>query len=887
MRWFGRALALLLLLALGAWLARLASDEHWLTGTSVSGLSPALMRLAQRGTAYPLATDAWLEFPLLPGGGRLRILTNAQVSMAEAAATADAGLGEREEWTYTVALRLLDRQDRVLARETLILKSRIGLLERADGSLVRAIHQAPGTDAVADGRLVFIADPGQAAERLQLQLLPLSAPLTGVVARAYQREPIPERELRYRWQRQSEEARERLADSSVHGRAGIGEAERRNLLRSRWLPLAPAGVLGRDYRRLTLYQLGAEVGVPLGDPVEPPGVLAGPGQDAVVPIPAPGGQVRVRMTPVASNPAGAGAASGAPREHGGEVTLEWIGRPATRRASWREPLTRDFVAELAPGLLVISPSEPVAVRLWLTTADLPEAREITPEPSYLRAWEVGPKGALRFRVAHQGTAATPWRLNLWRLQRAVAGENTLAGDIASDPAPAPEAGMRQPGADPDPALMPYRVDLQWLDAQGELLRADQLVGALPRSRLERLPREPDTAISDAETRYFRLPPQVASLVLTSAEPVAVSAATRPPGLARELVAPLPEPLPDLLADRLADRLAESLAEPMSATQPRPDWFLLRPPDWQERRRAGSSVLLVRQPRPPVLDPRLLAGDFRFESLRPEGRWRARHLLMPAADSPFRAESLASRFVPLPLGRPQRLDFASLSGPVEPSLLYLSDASQADAAPRLSARIDDQPPIERRPRARSGLISLPPLSPGRHRVAVEASAGVRVMINHTREAFEPARAVWSRRLGLRLDQEGLTIPFTKPGPGEEVLSLRLFGFRGAPGPQRLRARLWDANGQALALPSWVPFPDWTFAEQDLRLGPAADGAVVVMQAPDEQLDAGTLAFIPLGADLAAGDYRLRLDLLDGPGGYVTLTLTEPGAYPWARFRHDLD
>lgn len=602
MRLLGRLLAAMSVLIIGWWLLQTTPLTRWLATANVSGLPVELLEDAQRSSAYAVPEEQWLTFSLLPSGGRLRLLANAQLPLDEV----DLGLPEPVKWTYALHYRVLDGQDRVLSSETLQLESVVGVIEQADGSRLRALYQAPGGAAVTEGRLVYLAEPGANANRIQLRLAPLTAPVTAVLARLYQREQIPEHQLGYQWQRLSSAEKARLGEASVHGPARLSDRERRALLRRRWQPLAPSGIEGRDYQRITLYQLGTEAGAAIKTPVPPAGRLAGPGHDFVLPIPAPGGQVRLQLTPVEAETATDAAAS--------SVELTWIGRPATQQAHWQQPLDTAFIAELEPGLLLVRTTEPLAVRAWLTPSGASEAREITPEPTYLRAWELGPGLPLQYRVAHIGTTPTPWRLDLRRLQRPETPPSRLetpssrpesptreraeqaspSAVTAKTAEPPPSAALETPPT-ADDGSMPFEVGYQWLDASGGILNQGVLSGVPPGSRLDWLPREPEARVSDVETFYFQLPAQVSTLVLSSAETMVVSAATRPPGLPRQVILPEPnaepsgEPGAGLDAEPDLEPILKSQADPtIEATaamgqaanpavpQPRPDWFLLRP-----------------------------------------------------------------------------------------------------------------------------------------------------------------------------------------------------------------------------------------------------------------------------------------------------------------------
>lgn len=888
MRLLGRLLAAMVLVLIGWWLLQTAPLTRWLATANVSGLPVELLEDARRSSAYAVPREQWLTFSLLPGGGRLRLLANAQLPLE----AVDLEIPEPVKWTYTLHYRVLDAEDRVLSSETLQLESVIGVIEQADGGRLRTLYQAPGGAAVTEGRLVYLAEPADSADRIQLRLAPLTAPVRGVIARLYQREQIPEHQLRYQWQRLSSADKARLGEASVHGHARLSDRERRALLRQRWQPLAPSGVEGRDYRRITLYQVGSKAGAPVKTPVPPAGRLAGPRHDFVLPIPDPGGQVRLQLTPVSSDTATDPAAP--------PVELSWIGRPATRQARWQHPLDSAFVAELKPGLLVMRTTEPLAVRAWLTPSGASEAQEITPERTYLRAWELGPGLPVQYRVAHIGTTPTPWRLDLRRLQRPEPLPSSAESPSTEQPAQAtpgpvsaatqsPRSATLETAPAADDGSMPFEVRYQWLDDSGGVLNQGVLSGAPPASRLDWLPREPEARVSDVETFYFQLPTQVSTLVLSSDETMVASASTRPPGSPRRMILPEPsrepslEPAFESPPDPAAEATAamEQAADPATPL-PRPDWFLLRPPDWAERRRSGASALLIRQPSPAEVDPQLLSGDFRFESFQPDGRWRGRYLLLPASDSTLRTEALASRFIRLTPNQTQQLRFASRTLPLEPELLYLNESG---AGATLSLRLDRQPVLSRTLRSESGLLTLPPMAPGRYAVELQSSAGVRALISNTEEAFESGRQAWSRRLGVRLDANGLSIPFRKPQDAEEILSLRWFGLVGGERAQHLQAQLLGADQEPLQRPRWGPFRDWTILENELWLGPMPDGPARVLQAPDEQVEDVLLAFIPLGSDLAAGDYRLQIDLEQGRGGYLMLTLTEPGDYSWARFRRE--
>src|SRR5262249_10817713 len=115
-------------------------------------------------------------------------------------------------------------------------------------------------------------------------------------------------------------------------------------------------------------------------------------------------------------------------------------------------------------------------------------------------------------------------------------------------------------------------------------------------------------------------------------------------------------------------------------------------------------------------------------------------------------------------------------------------------------------------------------------------------------------------------------YEKLSPEDETLCLRLFRAFGTAGRTVVRVRLESAPDAAAG-----PHAGWTFRDRRYDLGPAAGDAVPVLGPPRGEGDPGPAFFFPRGNGLARGKYRVRLDLEEGPGGYVCLSRVAPGAY----------
>ncbi|KIX18082.1 hypothetical protein [Paracoccus sp. 228] len=466
------------------------------------------------------------------------------------------------------------------------------------------------------------------------------------------------------------------------------------------------------------------------------------------------------------------------------------------------------------GVLEVSAEAPLRLRAYLLKEG-EEAEDLTVEVSRLRAYTLLPTDPLRYAVTTLEGEPTPFRLVL-RCQCAT-----------------------EPDMEAEPAEVHYVIsaDDQAIIQEGTIRVA---AAASPYDRLRERPGDP---LSVPTEIYFNLPKEATAVSFVSDALVIVYGFTRPPGATRHFMIP-------------EDKVAEDAAD-----EGRRTWFYLRPEGWDVMS-AGDRAPIVEVPaRPPERDPEIAAGRYTWEQFVPVGDWLARELLIPAdGDTEPRVEALGSSYVSLPLGEELRLDFASRNDAetVTPELVYLKpDAESAS----IGVRIDGEEVFSGLGTGTRGSMSLPALEIGERRVVVDSPADVSVFLSNV----QGRPVALARRQAIRLPPGETIFEIEKRTDGEELLTARVFPS-GDVGRQNLRVVLENP------VRPLGPLAGWTLDDREYSIGTSANGRSVVVLGSDQMVGPERRFVVPLGADLPAGTYRLRMVLEDGPELYLALSRT---------------
>lgn len=803
MRWM-RWLMLLLLLP---WLIWQGYDFY--RNLMMAELSDKGIEFAHLSQAYIVSDTEWTEFTLSKNKPVIRVLSNASLR-PEYSVLPD------KVWKYAFQYQLLSASGELLFEHVYHHRSRPAYqLETAEGEFeTRFFYQESVGLEPTDGRVMMINLAGLDDEvaSVRLRLAQKEPQIVDTVVRVYESDTVSTHKLAYQWQRMNESKRAFVARGSVYEPELLSAAEKRNLVKDRWRPIGPKGIVNHDYQLRPIYTLrdyDGEIQHTWGGDILPAGLLIDPWVHAVIPLPEAGGRVTLELQPQGERPLLQ------------PIQLSWYGKGLGNRNEKSlshngQPF--EYSAQFEGGLLELKAQQLVVVRAYLDTAT--GRQEITPEPIYLRSYTSVANQPLDFHVDRFGKRASPMRLDL-RIAMSNLGA-PLEG----------AAGVRY----------------QLLDDKGVAVDEGRLATAQQFSHYDRLLGADSGYLSQVQRYFFNLPAQVKTVRLFSVTPVMVVAYSRPYDLVHRIRVP---------EDSYAD---------LSGEAGQPAWFVVHPDNEHELRATHRSRLLRLQTRPPQDDPLVMAGQFEWESYQPQGEWAARYLLNPRdVNMPLRDQSLSVIYRQLKVGQSSDIKFKSEQyiKQVRPSLIFLR---VSDEPFQLRVYLDDTLIHREQLRSRRGEVKLPVITTGKHRLRIEAPPQSDWFINYAGQA----QGSVIKRLAHRIDLDGLSFVYQKQSHDDEVLSVHFQAPAGQTGRSRLAVSVAAQGRERLR-----PYDGWTLDRRLFDLRPQSKTQQAVLNTQSQWVEAGQRFFIPLGRDLPPGSYQIDFRLESSNQGYLVLSRLSRG------------
>ena len=780
----------------------------------------------QESLCYRVPRKGWLDFALPSWTDRLKIVSNAELPD-------QVDIKPEATLHYALAYRVLDTAGEVI---------QAGVYHHTTG-LTPYIYQPTQEeiDILAYAESQFQpADSKQIrlnlrpllrkrrAARLRLKLYQADKPLQGAVVRVYHPEYHSEREVSYLWHRLPEKRKRDLAEGNVYPAQFLTSKEQRNLVRSMWRPTAPQGMEGRDYELQRLFRLQTDQAVPQRpEPVAPQGLMIWPGHRATIPVPEQGRRLRVVVRNQRSE--GRGQKTEGKRvqaqDREAKLGIRWFGRGMgeTRETVLSVDETpQTYTASYPGGLIELRATARVSAEVQVLTESGPS--RVEPEGMYLRTYQPSSDMPVEYAVSNVQGQMTPFRLDC----RCLVPQGFSGGNATA------------------------QVDYTLQTKTGQNKNGSLQITS-PVSLYDRIQRkEGNMTVSDPVSRYFLLPETISKVRISSPDQVLISAYTRPPGLAK------------------TTRVPDAYYAASRSEEGQPTWFLLFPTQKDKLYTRHQSHLLNLQYRPPKRDPRLEQGRYRWDAFRPSGTWSGAYLFTPRQTrEPVRKQALAAAYTQIDLNKTQSVVFGSPQGQrtLQPELVYLGGTGEGQA---LRVFVNGELRVQRPLVGARGRISLPPVARGENRIRVQTQADIRVYMNQV--LSQPADHIL--RFANRLSAEGLRFTYRKQVSGPETLSLKLFT------PKEASSRSTKVRVRLLSPPTREvgPFAGFTVFERIFQIRPPQSAIQVpVMQTEEEYVTAGQPFFVPLNQDLPSGSYQIRVDLQDGPGGYVQMYRILPGKW----------
>ncbi|WP_435419139.1 hypothetical protein WAB17_06175 [Parerythrobacter aurantius] len=174
-----------------------------------------------------------------------------RVRMLSLAAVAPRWRNAPDGFAYAIELRLFDGAGQEALRQKFDLHSDAPDLVYATGENWRFFRNRPELVAGLDD--VVIAPP-RPVVRSEWRLVGADPRINSVDIRVYERQPLLASQAATSFRRRSDEERVRMAAANAFPSDMLTAGEIANLSTNMWRPLGPAGVAGRDYRALVLYE---------------------------------------------------------------------------------------------------------------------------------------------------------------------------------------------------------------------------------------------------------------------------------------------------------------------------------------------------------------------------------------------------------------------------------------------------------------------------------------------------------------------------------------------------------------------------------------------------------------------------------------------------------
>lgn len=784
------------------------------------------MGMAQKRTVYILKHQHWLTFPLLPKQQIIKVLSNATIPHTHS-------LNSELEWRYVLQYQILDKENHVLLERNYHHHTKVTVYQDSHSEdKVRAVFYIEPNQQPTDGRNILInLNDTPNATSLRLRLHSADPEIIDVAVRVFWRQTWDEFKLDYLWLRLNDREKRDLARGNLYEHDLLTLPEKRNLLRDRWAVIGPLGVANREYFSKEIYIHKEVEGEIIRLPVERYGILVDAKHWMTLPLLEQGGRIHLHFSEALPLP------EQNPTQLPVTITIKWYGRRSQERRThtfiW-DGGEKGFESEFTGGLLEISASQPVMMRVFLKKSQL-QVQEITPPPVHSSTVLVQKQMPAEFKINHIHRQATPVRISIRRLlERRM--ENGKSG------------------------VVPCSVTYTLLETKGHVKKTGTLPLIQFHSFYDRTTKQwwEQFEVTDTDSYYLAIPANITTLRLTSPCPALLAVYNRLSSMLR------------------TTRIPDDYYYTPDKSEQQPTWFRLRPKNYELLSQQNRTPLIMIQRRPPREEENLeiLAGRYSWEDYRPVGQYRARYLLTPRnSHLPIREQALGAFYQEIPQNRTVTLQFVNPRKTIQPNLIY----QRAQPKPlKIRILLDKRLHYEGYLTGKRGELRLPKLTAKTHTLHLNVGEKGQFFLNYAKPKAE--QAIYIKRLAHRFDSNGLQFIYEKQSQDKELISARVYMPQGT--QQRLQVHV-KLNAVANSKIEGT-HTGWTFPQRQYDLRPAGEGRVVVLNTRDEFVDVGQFFVIPLQNDLPIGQYQISLKPQQSLGVYLTLSKIKAGLEEQRKF-----
>jgi hypothetical protein len=797
---------------------------------------------------YILNKNDWTEFPLLPKYQLLKVLSNASIPYAlnlkndiqwqNVTVPETLSRNSEQEWRYALEYRILDKKGNVLVKDIYHHRTRITVYqneETQEGQL-SAYYTDPNQQPT-DGRnmLINLSEyPEAALLQFRIHSDPKSTDpgVINVAIRVYWLETVEEYKLAFLWHRLNHVQKKTLAQGSIYDYPLLNEPEKLNLLRKKWTPIGPLGVVGEAYQDRSFYVRREIIkSKSVHSEIPNSGVFVDALHWNILTLLAPKNQVRLKFKKAIP------LLGQSPITPPALIHIKWYGEKRLQYSFEWDGSEKAFEHEFANGLLEISASQPLMMRAYVKPFDLPE-EEIAQPPLLITTTLVQKDKPVDYEINHNDQQATPVRVNIRRLLLPFiegAEGNELSYSEKIEKITTSEQWNKIPsffkegieGFSAD-----CRVTYTMLNALGESKKTGTLPLTQPRSFYDRITTDDLWKlfdISEADTYYFSIPSDITTLRLSSPCQALLAVYNRPAALLQKTSVP---------------EVYES-----DNSQQLPAWFRLRPKNDEllfQQDRILQVGIQNRPPRDKEKNKDILAGRYTWEDYKPDGKYRSRYILTPRdSQLPIRDQSYGVYYQEIPKNHPVTLQFVSPRKKIRPKLIY-----QISRPTQIRIIRDNRLHYKGYLTGKRGELKLPKLTTGTHRLTLKVKGNGQFFINYAKPVSK--KSVYIKRLAHQFHSKFLRLNYEKMSKNNELLSVRLYMPQGTKERFQVQVKLTK-----LPQTSYNYYTSWTFPKRHYDLQPAGEGQAIVLNTRDDFVDKGRFFIIPLQSDLPPGQYQIEL------------------------------